>query len=109
VREEAVAGNVVIVGRAAGSVLRGRSDLVRVYLHAPLVWRATRVALSLGISETAARAEIARIDDARRTYARDGYRIDPYDMGHYDVVVDTSRFGVEGAASIIVAAVRGAS
>jgi cytidylate kinase len=109
VREEAAAGDAVIVGRAAGAVLRGRPDLVRVYVHAPLAWRATRVAQSLAIDEAAARAEIARIDEARRTYARDGYRIGAGDFANYDLVIDTSRFGVVGAGDIIVAAVRAAA
>jgi cytidylate kinase len=109
VREEAAAGDAVIVGRAAGAILRDRGDLVRVFLHAPLAWRAARVAQSLSISEAAARAEIARIDDARRTYARDGYRLDPLDSSNYDLMLDTSRFGVDGAATIIVTAVRAAT
>src|ERR1700736_6801011 len=46
VREEAAGGNVVIVGRMAGAILRERSDLVRVFLHAPLAWRVDHVAES---------------------------------------------------------------
>jgi cytidylate kinase len=109
VREEAADGDAVIVGRASGSILRDRSDLVRVYVHAPLAWRAARVAQSLSIDEAAARAEIARIDEARRTYAREGYRMTSGEASNYDLVIDTSRFGVDGAADIIVAAVRAAS
>jgi cytidylate kinase len=109
VREEAAAGDAVIVGRASGAVLRGRRDLVRVYVHAPLAWRVARVAQSLSIDEAAARVEIARIDEARRTYAREGYRVGSGDSDNYDLGIDTSRFGVDGAADIIVAAVRAAS
>ncbi|HEX3467516.1 MAG TPA: cytidylate kinase-like family protein [Candidatus Elarobacter sp.] len=109
VREEAMAGNAVIVGRSGHAILAGRHDLVRVYVHAPLRWRAARVAQSLRIDEAAARAEIARIDEARRTYAREGYRVTPGDPRNYDLVIDTSRFGVDGAAEIVVAAVRAAA
>ncbi len=109
VREEAAAGDAVIVGRSAGAILAGRPDLLRVYVHAPLAWRAARVAQSLGIDEGAARAEIARIDEARRAYARVGYRTTPGDARNYDLVVDTSRFGVDGTAAIVVAAARAAS
>ena len=109
VREEAAAGDAVIVGRAAGAILAGRRDIVRVYLYAPLAWRAARVAQSLAIDEAAARAEIARIDEARRIYAREGYRITSGEAKNYDLVIDTSRFGVDGAADIVVAAVRAAS
>ena len=109
VRQEAAGGDAVIVGRSAGAILAGRPDLLRVYVHAPLVWRAARVAQSLGIDESAARAEIARIDEARRTYAREGYRVTPGDARNYDLVIDTARFGVDGAAAIVIAAARTAS
>jgi cytidylate kinase len=108
VREQAAEGDVVIVGRMSGTVLRGHPDLLRVFLHAPLAWRIAHVAESLGVSESAARAEVARIDDARRTYAREGYNVTWGDPRNYDLVVDSSRFGVDGSADVIVAAVRAA-
>lgn len=108
VREEATAGDAVIVGRMASAVLGRRDDVVRVFVNAPLAWRVAQVAASLGVEEAAARAEVARIDEARRTYAREGYRVTWGDPRNYDLVLDTSRFGVEGSAEIIVAAVRAA-
>ncbi|MBV8368654.1 MAG: cytidylate kinase-like family protein [Candidatus Eremiobacteraeota bacterium] len=108
VREEAASGNAVIVGRMAGAILRERSDVVRVFVHAPPAWRAEHVAESLGVDLAAARAEVARIDEARRAYAREGYRVTWGDPRNYDLVVDTSRFGVEGSAEIVVTAVRAA-
>jgi cytidylate kinase len=108
VREEATPGDVVIVGRMAGMILAARPDVVRVFLNAPLAWRVKHVAESLGVDEAAARAEIARIDDARRTYAREGYNVTWGDPRIYDLVLDTSRFGVEGSAEIIVTAVHAA-
>jgi cytidylate kinase len=108
VREEAEGGDAVIVGRMASVILRERPDVARVFLHAPLAWRAERVAESLGVDLAAARTEIARIDEARRTYAREGYRVTWGDPRNYDLVIDTSRFGVEGSAEIIVTAVHAA-
>jgi CMP/dCMP kinase len=108
VREEAEAGDAVIVGRMGSVVLAGRRDLVRVFLQAPLDWRIAHVVESLGVGEAAARAEIARIDEARRTYAREGYQVTWGDPRRYDLVLDTSRFGVAGSAGVIVAAVRAA-
>jgi Cytidylate kinase-like family len=108
VREEAEPGDAVIVGRMASVVLRGRPDLVRVFLRAPLEWRASHVAESLGIDVAAARTEIARIDEARKAYAREGYRVTWGDPRNYDLLLDTSRFGVEGSAQVIVDAVRAA-
>ncbi len=108
VREAAAAGNVVIVGRLAGSILAGRADLVRVFVSAPLAWRIAHVAESLGISEAAAKDEVGRIDEARRAYAREQYRAAWGDPRSYDLVLDSSRFGVDGAGDVIAAAVRAA-
>lgn len=108
VREQAAEGDVVIVGRMSGSILRDHPDLLRVFVHAPLAWRIPHVAESLHVSQVAARAEIARIDDARRTYAREGYNVTWGDPRNYDLVLDSSRFGVAGSADVIVAAVRAA-
>ena len=108
VREEADGGDAVIVGRMGSVVLAGRPDVLRVFVHAPLAWRIAHVAESLGVSEAAARAEIARIDEARRTYAREGYRVTWGDPRNYDLVVDSSRFGTGGTAELIAAAVRAA-
>ncbi|HEX3550420.1 MAG TPA: cytidylate kinase-like family protein [Candidatus Elarobacter sp.] len=108
VREEATAGDAVILGRMASAILGRRDDVLRVFVHAPLAWRIAHVVTSLGVSEAAARAEIARIDEARRTYAREGYRVTWGDPRSYDLVIDSSRFGVDGGAAVIVAAVRAA-
>ena len=108
VREAAAPGNAVIVGRMAGTILGRRPDVLRVFVHAPLAWRVAHVAESLGVGESAARDEIARIDEARATYAKEQYRVTWGDPRNYDLVLDTSRFGVGGSAEIIVAAVHAA-
>jgi cytidylate kinase len=108
IREEAADGDAVILGRMAAAVLGPRPDVLRVFLYAPLFWRIAHVAESLGVSEGEARAEIARIDEARRTYAREGYGVAWGDPRTYDLLLDSSRFGVDGTASVIVAAVRAA-
>lgn len=106
IREAARAGDVVIFGRFASGILGPRPDVVRVFVRAPLDWRIAHVQTSLGIDAAAARAEISRIDEARRTYAREQYRMAWDDARSYDLTVDTSRFGIEGAADVIAAAVR---
>ncbi|HYW54309.1 MAG TPA: cytidylate kinase-like family protein [Dongiaceae bacterium] len=108
VREEATRGNAVIVGRMGGAILRDRSDVLRVFVYAPLAWRIAHVAESLHVGEAAARAEVARIDEARRAYAREGYNVTWGDPRNYHLVIDSSRFGVPGSAEVIAAAVRAA-
>jgi hypothetical protein len=100
------AGDVVIVGRLAGAIVGPRHDVVRVFIHAPLSWRIANVGRSLGCDPRQARAEIMRIDEARRTYARESYAMAWGDPHNYDLLVDSSRFGIDGAATLIAGAVR---
>jgi cytidylate kinase len=106
IREAAAAGNVVILGRLGSAILGSRDDLVRVFVYAPLPWRIANVRRSLDCEEARARSEIARIDEARRTFAREHYQMSWGDLRNYDLAVDTARFGVGGAARVIAFAVR---
>ncbi len=108
VRAAAADGDAIVLGRLGSAVLGKRPDLVRVFVYAPLSWRIANVSASLGCSEAAARGEIARIDDARRAYAREYYRLAWDDPHNYDLTVDTSRYGIDGAAAVIACAARAA-
>jgi len=109
VHEAAHEGNVVIVGRIANAILGARPDVVRVFLYAPLAWRIEHVQASLDTTPEHARLEIERIDAARRAYAQEQYRVTWGDFAHYDLLLDTARYGIEGTADCIAAAVRAAS
>jgi len=104
IHEAADAGDVIVVGRLGNVVLRERPNVLRVFLTSPLPWRIQHIMASLGKTEPAARAEIARVDGGRRRYAREQYDFDWGDPHHYDLVLDVSRFGVEGAIAVIDAA-----
>ncbi|HEY5339432.1 MAG TPA: cytidylate kinase-like family protein [Candidatus Aquilonibacter sp.] len=106
IREAADAGDVIVVGRLGNVVLRGRPDVLRVFLTAPPAWRIAQIVASLGVSESSARAEIARVDGGRRNYAREQYDFDWGDPHEYDLVIDVSRFGVDGSIALIDAARR---
>ena len=108
IRAAAAGGDAVILGRLGSAVLGARRDLVRVFVYAPLPWRIANVQASLGCAAHRARSEIARIDEARRMYAREHYRMAWGELRNYDLSVDTARYGVDGAADIIAAAVRAA-
>lgn len=108
VHEAAHAGNVIIMGRVANAILGRRPDVLRVFVHAPLAWRSAQVRASLDVDEATARSEIARIDEARRAYAQEQYRMAWGETRQYDLTLDTSRFGVEGAAEVIAAAIAAA-
>ncbi len=106
--ERAAAGNVVILGRNAGALLGRRPGLVRVFLTGEREWRLARIMASFGNTRAEALADLERIDAARRKIAKERYKVAWGDARFYDVLLDASRFGVEGTVEVAVAAVRGA-
>jgi CMP/dCMP kinase len=104
INEAADADNVIVVGRLGNIVLRERPNVLRVFLIAPLAWRITHIAESLGITEAAARSEINRVDGGRRNYARQQHDFDWGDPHFYDLVLDVTHFGVDAAIALIDAA-----
>lgn len=101
IRQVADEGGAIIVGWIANMILGSRPDVLRVFLHAPLEWRVARIMESFHLEEAAARREVERVDADRRAFAKTEYRIAYGDPHKYDVVIDTSRFGIEGTARII--------
>lgn len=106
VREYASHGKAVIVGRGANAILGRRADVLRVFMYAPHDWRMRHVMEGSGVDERTALAEIDRVDRARRDYMRVYYNVDWGDPQNYDLCIDTSTFGEEGSADLIVCAVR---
>lgn len=104
VREYAAHGNAVIVGRGANAILGRRPDVLRVFMDAPRDWRIRHIMEGHGVDEKTAAAEVDRIDRARTEYMRAYYGLTWTALENYDLCVDTSRYGPEGSAAIIVTA-----
>ena len=106
VREYAARGNVVIVGRGAGVILRDAPGVVRVFMHAPREWRIVHVMAAFGTDRKTTEAEIDRIDRMRAAYLSDWYGVRFGDPANYDLCLDTSRFDEAQCAAVIVSAIR---
>lgn len=99
-------GNCVIIGRGAWAILRRRSDVVRVFMHAPREWRIAHLVATTHVSQETAAAEVERVDRARVTYIKQWYGLTFGDARNYDLAMDTARIPPEQCAGAIVAAVR---
>ena len=108
-RERAGSGNVVVLGWLGGAVLAGMPGLVRAFVHAERSWRIERIIETFAFASSKAAAEVDRLDVQRRRFAWDRYEIVWGDRRFYDIIVDSSRLGIDGAAAAIVAAVRAQS
>ncbi len=103
IKEAAEKGSCVIVGRCADYVLRDRTDVVSVFVHADANIRAKHVAERNGITESEAFSLISKTDRRRANYYNfyTGKRWG--ETNHYDLCVDAGKIGIENAAKLITA------
>lgn len=103
-RELARQGGCVIVGRCANYVLRDVSGHLSVFISGASDDKIGRCTAEYGIRPDAAEAEMLRRDrDRANYYSR--YTGEVWgEAKNYDLAVNSSRFGIEGAAQIILAA-----
>ncbi len=106
IRERAALGDVVILGRNAGSVLGRRPDALRVFLSGDRAWRVARLVEAFGGSAADAEADVDRVDAMRRKFAKERYKTIWGDARYYDLMLDASRFGVDATIALVVAAAR---
>jgi len=108
IKERAASESLVVVGRGAPMLLKDRLDVVRVFVSAPQAERAARIAARMGLSADDALKEMRKSDQRRAAYFKEHYNVmDWRDPRHYDLVVNTARLGIEGAARLVVEAARG--
>ncbi|MBS1227811.1 MAG: hypothetical protein H6R17_1088 [Proteobacteria bacterium] len=94
----------VIVGRNADFILRGRPDCLRVFVHADRSSRIGRIIGEYGIDRAQAARVLETRDRERANYC-EHYTHQKWGMlGNYDLTIDSSRFGIERTAELIVAA-----
>ena len=105
-RERAARGSVVVLGRVGNAVLAGMPGLVRAFVYADRGWRIERIMETFSFDRAKATAEVDRLDVDRKRFTAERYKVTWGDRRFYDVIVDSSRLGITGAADTIVAAVR---
>ena len=102
VREAAATGNVVIVGRGAGFILKDLPGLLRVFLWAPEPVRIRTLMARFGFTEAVARRKMHETDANRAAYMRQVYGADWTNVANYDLVLNTCCLGYESVADMIM-------
>lgn len=101
IRELSETEDCVIVGRCADYILKDHGKLVKVFVQGDMPDRIRRIMERAGISESEAKDRINKKDKKRASY------YNYYTGGkwgkaeNYNLVVSTSKIGVEGAARLI--------
>ena len=106
----AAKGACVIVGRCASSILREAGyPVLSVFVYADAEARAKRIALRNHITEKAAMHEAKKRDRIRKAYF-DFYSDTPWgDPTSYDLMLSSSRLGIDGSVEMLEKTVRSLS
>lgn len=102
IRQIASQEDAVFVGRAAGWVLRDRTDLITVFLHAPESVRLGRVMKQYGVPDIErARRMVARSDQQRGRFLDKITGGSWFDMTHYHVAVNTGAIDLDETVKLL--------
>lgn len=101
IKEEAEKAPSVFVGRCADYILNNKKKVIKVYIYADINERAKRIAKKEGVSESDARVLIYKTDKRRANYYNYYTSLKWGKNDNYNLMIDTSAVGVEGAAKII--------
>lgn len=101
-------GPCVIVGRNADYILKDRKDVLNVFLHAPIEFRAARIVESYGADEKKPEAFLQERDKRRRLNYQHYTGRTWGQSQNYDLSLNTCTLGLEQCADIIIRAVQNA-
>lgn len=106
IRELAEKESCVIVGRCADYILQNFAGCLKVFIHAKIDHRIERVVKYYGVESKNAANIIIRTDKGRTAYHN--YYTDTKwgDYGNYHLSMESSVFGLEHTADLIVQAVK---
>lgn len=91
----------VLVGRCADYALKDRTDVVNLFITAPLENRVERVAKRNGLSPDEARERIRKTDKSRAAYYNFYSAKEWGDAKSYDLCIDSSLLGIDGTVELL--------
>lgn len=102
IRKLADQGPCVLIGRCADYVLKGRPDVVRVFVHADADFCLEQAMKVDSLPEEEVVRKIAEIDEYRAKYYKHHTGHDWYDARNYDLSLNSGVLGFDGVVEEIV-------
>ncbi len=106
IRNIAASESCVIVGRSANFILKGHKNCFNVFVHANKDFRKKRVVHNYMVNPEDAERVMTIKDRERDSYSKHYTGKNWDDLNTYDMTVETSKFGIEGTADMIIEASR---
>ncbi len=101
IRDTASKESCIIVGRCADSILADFENHLSVYIYAPYEARLHNCVNELMMDEKMARKMIKEVDAARTNYQKKYCPEVKSVFDHKDLMIDSSKFGIEGTARLL--------
>ena len=102
IRRIASEESCVIVGRCGFYIFRDHPNALKIFVHADDACSKRRIATKYKISEADAAAMIVDNDYSRELYTKTFTGSDWQDARNYDVTLNVSKFGVNGAVDFLM-------
>ena len=102
IRKIASQESCVIVGRCGFYIFRDHPNAMKIFVHAADDCRRRRIARRYDISETDAAAMLVDNDYSRELYTKTYTGCDWQDARNYDIALDVTKFGVNGAVDFLM-------
>ena len=106
IREFAAGGPAVFVGHCASQALKDKEGVVRVFIHADEESKHDRIMRDYHIPEREVNAVSRKFNRKRANYYAFCTQKKWSDPDNYDMVLDSSRLGIEGCAEVLAALMR---
>jgi len=103
IKEIATMGGCVIVGRCASYILRDHPNLLSVFIRGNFGDRLTRAVEVYKLPKKSAIESVEKIDKHRANYYKVYTERQWGDVSNYDLVLNTSYCGIDGAVTVIKA------
>ena len=101
IKEEADKGSCVFVGRCADYILNNYENVVKVFVYGDGESRAKRIAEVENVSLQDAKVLIYKTDKRRANYYNYYTSLKWGKSDNYNIMIDTSKVGIEGAVKIV--------
>ncbi len=105
IRELAVQGSCVIVGRCANWILRDNPFRFSTFIYAPRAFRIRYAQENYHVPEREIESLLPRVDKRREKFYNINTGGNWLDKDNYAICLNTEKLGVEGCASMIISAV----
>ena len=91
----------IIIGRCAGYVLKDNPDCIKVFIHADIDDRIERAVNQYGVNTDKPEEYLKKVDKQRASYYKYFTEKSWNDATNYDISINTSKVGIDGAVKII--------